>query len=196
MEEENFKTNIHFSVFGRMEIVAIYSMVKLLNRGAEIGVYNGDLSLPFLRQYPELTMYLVDPYKEWSKDEYDDPSNAPQDVQDARYELMKRTSSCFGDRAKLLRMTSMEAVKLIEPESLDFVYIDANHHYKYILEDLREWGKRVRNEGLIMGHDFSLEWIDVINAVNKYCLENDIHYIKVSKCNSDFVILKKKGIGI
>ena len=193
---EKDKLQVDFSVFGRAEIVATYSMVKLLNRGAEIGVYNGELSLRFLNSFPELTVYMVDPYKEWSKDEYKDPANDSQDIQDARYELMRRTVSCFGDRAKLLRMTSLEAVKLIEPESLDFVYIDANHHYKYILEDLREWGKRVRNEGLIMGHDYSLEWIDVINAVNRYCLENDIHYIKVSKCNSDFVILKKKGIEI
>ncbi len=185
------KVYIQFATFDRLEIIDGYKLNRKLNRAAEIGVYNGEFSLIFLRNYPELTMYLVDPYKEWPQEEYDDPSNAPQDVQDARYELVKRSMSYFGDRAKLLRRTSMEAVKLVEPESLDFVYIDANHYYKYVLEDLTEWGKRVREGGLIMGHDYHIEWPGVMEAVRDYCAVNDIDYIKVSKCTTDFLFVKK-----
>ena len=48
----------------------------------------------------------------------------------------------------------MEAVEDFADESLDFVYIDGNHDFRYIAEDLAEWTKKVRIGGIISGHDY------------------------------------------
>ena len=48
----------------------------------------------------------------------------------------------------------MDAVKDFADESLDFVYIDANHEFKYVTEDIFEWSKKVRKGGAIAGHDY------------------------------------------
>lgn len=48
----------------------------------------------------------------------------------------------------------MEAVEDFEDGSLDFVYIDANHEFRYIAEDLYEWTKKVRKGGIVAGHDY------------------------------------------
>src|SRR5260221_412005 len=48
----------------------------------------------------------------------------------------------------------MEAVEDFEDESLDFVYIDANHEFRYIAEDLCEWTKKVKKGGIVAGHDY------------------------------------------
>jgi len=48
----------------------------------------------------------------------------------------------------------MEAVEDFEDESLDFVYIDANHEFRYIAEDLCEWTKKVKKGGIVSGDDY------------------------------------------
>jgi predicted O-methyltransferase YrrM len=48
----------------------------------------------------------------------------------------------------------MEAVKHFAPETLDFVYIDANHDYSHVLEDIEAWAKIVKPGGIVSGHDY------------------------------------------
>ena len=48
----------------------------------------------------------------------------------------------------------MEAIKDFKPESLDFVYIDANHSYKNMKDDIEGWSKIVRKGGIVSGHDY------------------------------------------
>ena len=48
----------------------------------------------------------------------------------------------------------MEAVKDFKPSSLDFVFIDGNHDFEYIVNDIISWMKIVRPEGILCGHDF------------------------------------------
>lgn len=38
--------------------------------------------------------------------------------------------------------------------SLDFVYIDAQHHYEAVREDLALWYPKLRVGGLFAGHDY------------------------------------------
>jgi hypothetical protein len=54
----------------------------------------------------------------------------------------------------IIRKTSMEALNDFADESLDFVYIDGNHEFKYVVEDIHEWSKKVRKGGCISGHDY------------------------------------------
>jgi hypothetical protein len=44
--------------------------------------------------------------------------------------------SKYGDRAKMVRHFSKEAISVV-PNDLDFVYIDGNHKYSYVFEDLK-----------------------------------------------------------
>lgn len=38
---------------------------------------------------------------------------------------------------------------------IDFLYIDADHRYEYVLQDIQAWSKHVRPGGTIAGHDFN-----------------------------------------
>jgi len=66
----------------------------------------------------------------------------------------KRRLRRFQDRVQIVRATSAAASELFADESLDFVYIDANHAYLHVLEDLRLWTPKVRSGGLVAGHDY------------------------------------------
>jgi hypothetical protein len=55
----------------------------------------------------------------------------------------------------MVRKKSMDAVKDFEDESLDFVYIDGHHGFKFVTEDIWEWSKKVKKGGVISGHDYA-----------------------------------------
>ena len=80
-----------------------------------------------------------------------------------------------------MRDYSMEAARRFADESLDFVYIDANHDYRHVREDITEWSKKVRKGGIISGHDYlnSLDGVDygVKKAVDKWVKVNKIRYL-------------------
>ncbi len=48
----------------------------------------------------------------------------------------------------------MEAVADFADNSLDFVYIDGNHDFRYIAEDISEWTNKVKKGGIVSGHDY------------------------------------------
>ena len=49
---------------------------------------------------------------------------------------------------------SVDAANKFEDESLDFVYLDANHKGKEVLKDLRAWWQKVKDGGIFSGHDY------------------------------------------
>ena len=84
----------------------------------------------------------------------------------------------FGDRSEIMRMTSSEAASHFIDGHFDFVYIDANHMSPYVDEDLSLWFNKVRDGGIIGGHDYYNRKIDgvfqcdVRSVVDKFFSNN------------------------
>lgn len=115
--------------------------------GAEIGVDKGVFSEQFSKA--ELELFAIDP---WHYDN-DYVDRHTQERLDFLYEHTKRVLAPY-PKTKIIRKTSMEAVRDFSDKSLDFVYIDGNHQLKYVIEDLVEWSKKVKSGGCISGHDY------------------------------------------
>lgn len=115
--------------------------------GAEIGVYKGEFSEKLAKA--GLKIYAIDPWRI-----YKDFNNyRGQSRLDLQFEYTKQILAPYPN-ASIIRKTSMEAVEDFADNSLDFVYIDANHEFRYIAEDLAEWTKKVRVGGIVSGHDY------------------------------------------
>jgi predicted O-methyltransferase YrrM len=52
-----------------------------------------------------------------------------------------------------IRKTSVEASKDFKDESCDVIYIDMEHTYEAVIEDLHHWYPKLKKGGYIAGHD-------------------------------------------
>ncbi len=143
----------------RYELVSSLIKERLkLKRGAEIGVWKGECSEYLLKNHGKLHLICVDPYEFYTH--YDTFHNLGQfDTQrklDGLYEVISaRLKRKFRDRVKFIRKRSVAAAKKIKDDSLDFVFIDGNYGYKYVVEDIMAWRDKVRNGGVIIGQNIA-----------------------------------------
>jgi predicted O-methyltransferase YrrM len=52
-----------------------------------------------------------------------------------------------------VRMTSLEAAKLYEDDSVDFIMIDGEHTYEAVKADIQAWLPKMKNGGVMTGDD-------------------------------------------
>lgn len=103
-------------------------LVLKLNKGAEIGIFEGTTSQHLLKSFPTLTLYCVDPFIDYSELE----SNRTQEKMNLHEQEALKKLSVFGNRAKIIKDFSVQASKQIADESLDFIFIDALHTYEAV----------------------------------------------------------------
>lgn len=139
-------------------IEAISSILNNSNAkiGVEIGVFKGEFSKNILERWNG-TLYLIDPWRELSDTEYLDSSNH-KNHQDAFAQTMESIKG-YESRAFMLRGLGEEIVHLFQDNSLDYIYIDGNHDYDHVLQDLNLWWPKLKQGGLMAGHDYLiLDW--------------------------------------
>ena len=129
--------------------------------GAEVGVKKGKFSNQIL-QYWKGKLLCIDIWED------------EQDHNDAK--------NLLSGQAVLIKGSSIEISETIENGSLDFVYIDADHHYESVTEDINAWFPKVRTGGLVSGHDYCryLDHFGVIEAVNDFCSANRYSDLKLT----------------
>jgi hypothetical protein len=109
-----------------------------------------------------LNLYSIDP---WEQD-----SKWPNRWHD---EAVKRLSSYGGCTIK--QKYSLDAAGDFSDGSLDFVYIDADHYFKSIADDICAWRPKVRPGGILFGHDFHRsQTCQVSDVVIAYANAHDI----------------------
>lgn len=135
---------------------------------AEIGVFEGGNATLLRILFPGCQLYLIDPWEYYS--EYQTREARPYVKEQERYEIAyQRVLTAFGNdsRCAIHRKTSAEAAPLVS-EGLDLVFIDGNHSYEYVKEDLSLWAPKVRKGGIIAGHDYNERLFpDVVRAVRE-----------------------------
>jgi hypothetical protein len=118
--------------------------------GAEIGVEQGEFSEVICKYSTKL--YAVDAWRPYSG--YTDHTR--KDKLYGFYEATKERLAPYN--CEIIKGFSMDAVSLFDDDTLDFVYIDANHNYKYVLEDIEQWTEVVKPGGIVSGHDYDIRW--------------------------------------
>lgn len=130
-------------------------------RGAELGVRQGKCLFKILDNCPSVIMIGVDIWKSQPNNQGPETwSHWPHDeYRAAVFEKQKE----YGNRCVLIQDWSFNACDRVEDESLDFIFIDADHSTESVTQDIMDWGPKVRKGGWILGHD--INWPSVRIAV-------------------------------
>jgi len=115
----------------------------------EIGTHEGSFADHILGSSNNSILYCIDPYIKYN--DYDDAIN--NSIGDTTYNnTMNRLKSKYGERVIFIRKFSEDAVKDI-PNDIDFLYIDGNHRYKYVIKELELFYPKVKKNSWIIGDD-------------------------------------------
>lgn len=152
--------------------------------GAEIGSCHGINAKSILESLPIEKLYLVDPYEAFKYD-YGTKRNTwnmnGNDMQKAKENLKNHTS-----KIEFIKKYSDIAAVCI-PNHLDFVYIDGNHDYQYVKQDLELYYPKVVDGGVLGGHDFYGNFQGVVRAVIEFTEENNL---KLNTSHYDWWVVK------
>jgi hypothetical protein len=166
--------------------------------GAEIGVHRGEFSTYLLANAKPSKLHLIDPWKwfdseEYSKALYGGNKGGKQANMDLRFSKVKKMmkNEIDNGQVQIHRMLSSEAAKNIEDDSLDWIYIDGDHSYKGVMEDLEYYYPKMKKGGYIIGDDYDqVNWYgdDVIKAVTDFIKKYNVEEIQYK--NIQFVLKK------
>jgi len=171
--ERDVGHNVFPTLYRRPMFEFIYTHNKEKDlTGVEIGVSAGHNAKNILKRVPIKDLYLIDPYlgdhkKEFSK---------------AKHRLHS-----FEDKTVFIKKKSEDAVDDI-PDNLDFAYIDGNHEYEYVLRDIELYYPKIKNGGVIGGHDFVGGKPSVFHTVIEFV---DKHNLELHTAQSDWWVIKK-----
>lgn len=105
--------------------------------GVELGVHEGITFIHMQETCPDLTWYGIDLW-----------THRP--IFERWYHVLK---SQFNDL--IIKESTFTAHRLFEDQSVDLVFIDADHRYESVKRDITNWLPKIKPGGYISGHDIN-----------------------------------------
>lgn len=132
----------------------------------EVGVDQGVFACAFLKHWAGHTLYLIDPYEPYDE--------MPWDRSHDR-DVMFAGVSKYPGRTRLITTRVRNPLPQLNPNhKVRFIYIDGQHTYKAVRENLELWYSHIQSHGLrsvLAGHDWSDHHDDVRRAVVDFFTE-------------------------
>lgn len=154
----------------RWQTIAEFVNRNRWTSGAELGVWYGETFKYLVNNCPSLTLFGVDLYEQQPENDgpqkYYPGEDGHKWEHEKYYADIQKFCETSNGRAKIYKGKTTDAAKLIADESLDFVFIDADHSFMGVDEDITHWAPKVKKDGYIIGHD--IHWPTVKSAVEKH----------------------------
>lgn len=152
----------------------------------EVGAYLGRSSLYLAsrikRSGKRIRVYVVDLWDGWLYDDYYEHSDAEHgntngpEWDDVFWHFIRNVRRAgVEDVIYPLKMPSEQAATLFESDTLDFVFLDADHSYEAVRRDLEVWFPKVKKRGVLGGHDYlHADFPGVRRAADEYFMEQEL----------------------
>jgi len=159
----------------------------------ELGVWRGEFAQHILSILNPQKLYLVDPWQSQSDEQYNRAwySCSQDEINEIHGEVLKRfEKEIETGQVEVCPITSLKASSLFEDEYFDFIYVDGNHLYDFVKNDLKLYFPKLKSGGIIMGDDYNIEgWWD--NGVKRAVDEFDHSDLADKTVVKDQFFLKK-----
>lgn len=161
--------------------------------GAELGVFEGEFSDVLRRSEKFNKLYLVDIFE---GNMFSGDKNGENGKIINLTNAYNNLSNIYKDDkvVELIRGTSFDFLQKLDNDFLSFVYIDADHSYEAVKKDLEISRVKVKNNGIISGHDYDeSQFYGVFLAVNEFIMKYnlEIQLTIEDKLSSYFIINRK-----
>jgi hypothetical protein len=159
---------------------------------AEIGVFKGEFSEEILDICRPYILYLVDVFTGHTASGDKDGKSIIEVDMGEEYARLRTLYQQDHRNVWFRKMLSLTFLGSLQPDYLDMVYLDADHSYESVSQELALCRKKVRAGGYICGHDYAPQW-GVKRAVDEFCEREglDIGYLTEDGCPSYCIINKK-----
>lgn len=156
----------------RRDLFKLLHLFGLSGDAAEIGVAEGNFSRDMLAWQIDhrnviQKLYMVDRWQCTPSVKGD--SSMPQSWHDKNLAKAQQQVAPFGDRAVFLRGESVVMAQQVPDHSLALLYIDGDHSYDGVTNDLNAWVPKVMRGGIVALHDFENPNYGVNQALRDYC---------------------------
>lgn len=131
--------------------------------GVEVGVKQASFSLHLLKFSPFKRLYSVD---NWG--------GLATSAHKRNYLVAAVHLAEFKTRSVMIKLDSTEAAELFQDKTFDFVYIDADHSYEAVRNDIQAWWPKTKPGGVFSGHDYCQKCPGVPKAVDEFVMEKGL----------------------
>jgi hypothetical protein len=167
---------------------------------AEIGVHLGEFSQRILDIVIPTRLHLIDPWKyeigeRYSRAKYGGGRGKGQEEMNRRYEHVVQMfrASVESGQVVIHREASEQASSRFPDGYFDWIYVDGNHLYEFVKEDLRLFAPKVKDGGFITGDDYeSSGWWEggVKKAVDEAIADGFVTVCEIK--NGQFILRKDR----
>lgn len=120
--------------------------------GIEVGVQRGHFAESLLRRWTSCVHYLL--VDLWGKQENYADSAGSADQEAAFRETRRRMAAFPHANPTPCRDFSTNCARVVQNNSVDFIYLDARHDYWGVLQDIESYWSKLKPGGIMAGHDF------------------------------------------
>jgi hypothetical protein len=159
---------------------------------AEVGIGYGTHAKQILKNTNINKLYLIDPMCYYPNDGFatdiiTKEAEIPGNNFNEMYDLINNELSEWKDKYIWFRKPSLEIKdNEIEDESLDCIFVDGDHSYNAVINDLKFWWKKLKKGGQLLGDDY---WMgDVSRAVTEFSKEYNLIPTFRNKANTNYAI--------
>lgn len=150
---------------------------------AEVGIGYGFHAKEILDNTNIEKLYLIDPMVYY-------PDGFTNDVISyGGFEiLIKNIKNHLSDHEKRYTFFREYSLKITDDQipdgSLDAVFLDGDHSYEAVIQDLPFWWKKLRNGGMLLGDDYDSCHPGTTKAVDEFTKNNNLNIEFLSKPNA------------
>ena len=140
----------------------IYHMNPHASKWVEVGSYVGESSLIFASFNFVKELHCVDPLIQTQR----------KDVEVCFKNRLKHYMKYGREKVFFHKIHSSLFSNTIENNSIDVVYIDGDHSYEKVTQDINLWYPKVKENGFLCGHDYKSTHTGVTQAVSNFLATN------------------------
>ena len=145
--------------------------------GFEIGIFRGAFANSLVNKIHPKEYHMIDPWEYrsgWKRYDYNGKLLLSQDDVEWMVEDIRKRFDKPG--IKIHRAYSYDVVNEFADGYFDFGYVDGNHNYHAVLQDMRLFYPKIKDGGVMAGDDWNIKGGRVKKAVRTFTAEVGVKF--------------------